>query len=71
MLFKDSLEILEKNAEFKATEHDLLKVLAFRRAISVIKCFPTKITEICQLKNLKNIGEHISTILKVNIYLKK
>ena len=59
------MEILEEYADFKSTEADDLRALAFRKGICVLKCLPVKINNIKQIKNLKHIGEHTRTVIEV------
>jgi hypothetical protein len=56
---------LEEYADFKSTEADDLRALAFRKGICVLKCLPVKINNIKQIKNLKHIGEHTRTVIEV------
>ena len=70
MLLKTALGTLEKYNEFKGTDQDSKKALAFRRGICVLKILPFQLT--CQhlkrLKGLKNIGEHTFAIIEVIWY---
>ena len=64
-LLKDALEILEEHAKYRNSDTDQSRALAFRRGICVLRSFPIRITEVKQLKNVKNIGEHTRNIIEV------
>jgi hypothetical protein len=64
-LLKDALEVLEEYAEYRNSDTDQSRALAFRRGICVLRSFPTRIADVKQLKNVKNIGEHTRNIIQV------
>ncbi len=63
--FKDQLEILEEYAEYRNSESDSSRALAFRRGICVLMSLNERVRSVQQLKNIKNIGEHTRNVIQV------
>ena len=63
-----ALEIMSQNSEYKNTDVDHSKALAYRRAASVLKSLPYKITSMQQLKNKPDIGKHVNKVIEVSYY---
>ena len=63
--FKDQLEILEEYAEYRNSESDSSRALAFRRGICVLMSLNERVSSVQQLKNIKNIGEHTRNVIQV------
>ncbi|KAJ8317187.1 hypothetical protein KUTeg_005091 [Tegillarca granosa] len=59
-----ALEILQMNAEMRNVDEDYSRALAFRRASCVLKSLPFKVTNIGQVKGLKDMGRHCKQVIK-------
>ena len=64
--FQRPFEILEKEAEFRGTDNDLSRALAFRRAACVLKSLPYQLCRLSQVRDRRHIGDHVLKVLKVS-----
>ncbi|KAK3777848.1 hypothetical protein RRG08_038096 [Elysia crispata] len=58
-----AVEVLQEFAELRDSNQDYSRALAFRRASSVLKSLPFQVQNVEQLKGLKDIGEHVKTVI--------
>ncbi|KAL5022597.1 hypothetical protein ScPMuIL_001752 [Solemya velum] len=59
-----ALEVLEKHAQLRDGNSDYSRALAFRKASCVLKSLPHTLTDIHQLRGLKDIGNHSAQVIE-------
>lgn len=62
--YTNALEVLEKFADLREGDNDYSRALAFRRASCVLKSLPAPLTDIQQLRNITNIGDHSRRVIQ-------
>ncbi|XP_060582717.1 DNA nucleotidylexotransferase-like [Ruditapes philippinarum] len=62
--YTKALEVLEKYADLRESDHDYSRALAFRRASCVLKSLPFALSSIQQLRNITNIGDHSKRVIQ-------
>ena len=62
---QNALEILQEHAELRDGDQDYSRALAFRRASCVLKSIPFSLSNMNQLRNVLNIGNHSRRIIQV------
>ncbi|GFR94543.1 DNA polymerase mu [Elysia marginata] len=58
-----AIEVLQEHAELRDGNQDYSRALAFRRASSVLKALQFPVQSVEQLRGLKDIGEHVKTVI--------
>ncbi|XP_067657626.1 DNA-directed DNA/RNA polymerase mu-like [Haliotis asinina] len=58
------IETLQLHSELRDQEQDYSRALAFRRASCVLKCLPFRVTDISQISNIKDVGDHVKRVVK-------
>lgn len=63
-----AIEVLQEHAELRDSNQDYSRALAFRRASSVLKSLNFPVQNVGQLRGLKDIGEHVKTVIADVLY---
>ncbi|XP_046360597.2 DNA nucleotidylexotransferase-like isoform X1 [Haliotis rufescens] len=58
------IETLQLYSELRDLDQDYSRALAFRRASCVLKCLPFKVTDVSQISNIKDVGDHVKRVVK-------
>ncbi|XP_074642693.1 DNA-directed DNA/RNA polymerase mu-like isoform X2 [Tubulanus polymorphus] len=64
MTNQDTLELLERYAEYQDGPNDYQRALAFRGGSCVLKSLPYKVNSSCQLSNISDLGSHCQKVIE-------
>ncbi|KAH8553150.1 hypothetical protein BGW37DRAFT_283990 [Umbelopsis sp. PMI_123] len=61
---KELVEILERMQHFRELDGDVFNAKAYRTAVVALKCYPTQLTRISEVRNIHGIGGKIGRMIQ-------